>query len=270
MSIPQSIDEDKHWWFNTRTKGLLRVIDQHVERDESVVAERNHSDDGLVALHSGAARIVLDVGCGAGNMMHHLSRYGRVTGVDNFAKPLAICRERGWDAQMAPAEALPYADNSFGLVALLDVVEHCADDAQVLRECFRVCSPGGYLAVTVPAFQWLWTDNDTINGHKRRYTVGQLRQVLAQAGFAPRRASYAFFLVFPLAAGLLVLRRLAGRRQKLATPRQDDDAYQVEMEPTHPILNSVLDAFGSLEAALIGRFDLPIGSSIVAIAQKPR
>jgi len=246
---PTQIPEDAHWWFNTRTRGLLSVLDRF--------------------LTPGGERMVLDVGCGAGNMMHHLSRYGRVVGVDNYEKPLIVCRQRGYQAQLAPAEDLPYAGDSFGLVALLDVVEHCADDLAVMRECYRVCAPGGYLAITVPAFQWLWTDNDTINGHKRRYTVAQLAHVLRAAGFTPRRTSYAFCLVFPLAAGLLVLRRVSGRRQKLATPRQDDDAYQVEMEPTAPLLNTILGALGGVEATLLSRFDLPVGSSIVAVAQKP-
>jgi SAM-dependent methyltransferase len=248
-SLPAEIPEDRHWWFNTRTRGLLRVLDRYV------------APDGRWP--------VLDVGCGAGNMMHHLRRYGRVVGVDNFEKPLIICRQRGYDPQLAPAETLPYADNTFGLVALLDVVEHCENDLVVIREACRVCAPGGYLAVTVPAFSWLWTDNDTINGHKRRYTAGQLRQVLDTAGFAPQRVSYAFFMVFPLAAGLLVVRRLSGRRQTVAAPRRDEDAYQVEMEPTHPLLNAVLARLGGIEASLLGHVDLPLGSSIVAIARKP-
>ncbi len=246
---PAQILEDKHWWFNTRTRGLLSVLNRFVT--------------------PGGERRVLDVGCGAGNMMHHLSRYGRVEGVDNYEKPLLICRERGYQSQLAPAENLPFSDGSFGLVALLDVVEHCDDDGRVLRECYRVCSPGGYVVVTAPAFQWLWTDNDTINGHKRRYTSAQLGALLTSAGFAPRRISYAFFLVFPLAAGLLVVRRLLGRRQQLATPRQDDDAYQVEMEPTSPLLNRILDGLGGIEAALISHVNLPVGSSLVAVAQKP-
>lgn len=246
---PTSIAEDQHWWFDTRTRGLLAVLDRCAP---------------AVGAHP-----VLDVGCGAGNMMHHLRRFGRVVGVDNFAKPLRVCVQRGYDPQLAPAEALPYADNSFGLVALLDVVEHCADDVQVLRECSRVCAPGGLVAITTPAFQWLWTDNDTINGHKRRYSAEQLRTAMRAAGLAPQRVSYAFFLVFPLAAGLLVLRRLSGRRQQVAAPRTDDDAYQVEMEPTHPLLNAVLGRLGMVEAALLRRVDLPVGSSIVALARKP-
>jgi len=185
------------------------------------------------------------------------------------ATAIGVWDARGYQAQLAPAEHLPYGDGSFGLVAVLDVVEHCDDDAAVISECYRVCAPGGYIVVTAPAFQWLWTDNDTINGHRRRYTSAQLARLLRDAGFAMRRVSYAFFLVFPMAAGLLVLRRLMGRRQKVATPRQDDDAYQVEMEPTAPLLNTILGGLGGIEAALISRIDLPVGSSLLAVAQKP-
>jgi len=246
---PTHIPEDDHWWFDTRTRGLLTVLDRFVAPDGS--------------------KRVLDVGCGAGNMMHHLSRYGHVVGVDSFEKPLAVCRQRGYEARLAPAEDLPFDAGSVDLVALLDVVEHCDDDLRVFKESYRVCAPGGFVVVTAPAFSWLWTDNDTINGHRRRYTARQLTGVMQAVGFTPRRASYAFFLVFPLAAALLVLRRLSGKKQKVSAPQQDDDAYQVEMEPTHPMLNSILRGLGRLEAALIRRFDLPVGSSIVAVAQKP-
>jgi len=35
--------------------------------------------------------------------------------------------------------------------------------------------PGGHTVVTVPAFMWLWSHNDDINAHIRRYTTGELR-----------------------------------------------------------------------------------------------
>jgi len=40
------------------------------------------------------------------------------------------------------------------------------------------------------------------------------------------------------------------------------------MEPTSPLLNSLLGGLGGLEAAIIGHVDLPVGSSIVAVAKK--
>ena len=106
------------------------------------------------------------------------------------------------------------------------------------------------------------------NQHLRRYTKGQLRQLLAQAGFRMRRLSYTYTLVFPAAAGLVLLRRLTGIRTKIATP-QDDDAYQVEMEAVPPLINSVLFRLGDAEARLLRDYDLGLGTSVLAVAEKP-
>ncbi len=117
-------------------------------------------------------------------MIHHLARYGQVTGVDNNPRPLAIAQQRGYDVRQGGAEALPVDGDSFDLVALLDTLEHCQDDMAVLRECRRACAPGGYLVVTTPAFMALWSHNDELNRHYRRYTGSELRRKLAAAGFA--------------------------------------------------------------------------------------
>jgi len=249
--------EDDHWWFASRTRALLGLLDDALRRD-----------GGSPPAPAGAYR-VLDVGCGAGNMIHHLSRYGAVTGLDNYARPLAVCRARGHAATLAPAEAMPFADASFDLVAALDTIEHCEDDRPVLAECYRVLKPGGLLAVTVPAFRWLWTHNDDLNGHKRRYTAAELRDKLAAQGFGVQRLSYSYFFVFPLAAGLLLLRRRRGEKLTLAAPTTDEEAYQVEMEPASPPVNALLGAVGALEAAIVRRVSLPIGTSVICIAQKP-
>jgi len=246
--------EDRHWWFASRTRVLMGLV-------------------GGALLHSGSnteTLRVLDVGCGAGNMTHHLQRYGKVTGIDSFVKPLAVAAERGFQVRLAWAEAMPFAAACFSLVAALDVVEHCDDDAQVIRECARVLRPGGLLAVTVPAFPWLWSDNDTINRHRRRYTPVQLSQLLRSAGLSVRRLTCNNFLVLPIAVALILLRRFRGQPLALAAPATDDDAYQVEMLPVHPYANAVLSFVGATEAALLQRVSLPIGTGLIAVAEKPR
>jgi len=65
--------EDQHWWFATRTWSLLNLLDAHVPRRDGDV---------------------LDIGCGAGNMIHHLSRYGRVKGVEVDARPVAMAKRK--------------------------------------------------------------------------------------------------------------------------------------------------------------------------------
>ncbi len=245
VQSPVAIAEDQHWWFHTRTQALRAVLDPLVRR----------------------GGLVLDVGCGAGNMAHHLAHYGEVVGADNALAPLAVAWERGYRSLPAEADALPFADRTFELVALLDIIEHAPNDAGILAEAFRVARPGGMVAITTPAFQWLYSHNDVVNHHLRRYTAGRLRGMLENAGFQVRCLSYTYFLVFPAAAGLIALRKLLGAKQELAGP--DDGAYQVEMEPTPEPLNSVLAKLGDAEAALLRRTSLPWGTALLAVAERP-
>jgi len=247
--MPIEIEEDKHWWFAGRTWSLLHMIDRIVAPD-------------------GQQR-VLDIGCGAGNMFHHLARYGPVVGVDNNPKPLVVARERGYDVREGSAEDLPLDNDAFDLVALLDTVEHCDDEMAVLRECYRVCAPGGHLVVTVPALMWLWSHNDVLNDHKRRYTAKELAEKLNRVGFRVVRKSYNNFFVFPMAAALILLRRGAEQEPELGSPHFDDESYQVEMEPAPPLLNTILSGVTWTESQVLRWLNLPIGTSIIGIAQKP-
>jgi SAM-dependent methyltransferase len=247
VTPPQGIEEDKHWWFASRTRALFNVMDGFIrDRDKRI----------------------LDVGCGAGNMFHHLSRYGSVIGIENNPKPIEIARRRGFDVRLGQAEEMPFEDTSFDLIAALDVIEHCEDDMAILGECHRVCVPGGLIVITVPAFQWLWSHNDEINHHVRRYSGEELRIRLVEVGFQVRRLAYNNFFVFPMAAALIRLRRSSGEAPELAAPDTDDEAYQVEMEPASAPVNTVLTAVGWVEAALLRWVNLPIGTSIICIAER--
>lgn len=243
------IEEDRHWWFAGRTWALIRMLDQVVKPDGN--------------------QRVLDVGSGAGNMFHHLARYGPVVGVDCNVRPLAVARERGYHIYQAEGGALPFGDGSFGLVSLLDTIEHCEDEMDVLRECYRVCASSGTLVITTPAFMALWSQNDVLNAHKRRYSARELRDKLRQVGFQIRRMSYNNFFLFPMAAMLILLRRGPMQAPALGSPHFDDRSYQVEMEPVPAPLNAVLSGITWTESQLLRWLNLPVGTSLICIAQKP-
>jgi len=247
-SVRPQLEEDKHWWFASRSRALLGILDQHVRPDNLDV---------------------LDVGCGAGNMIHHLSRYGRVKGVEIDARPVQRALARGYDVQQADAtQGLPFDDGEFDLVTALDVIEHNEDDVSILREMRRVLKPGGHAAITVPAFQWLWSHNDVLNAHVRRYTAPGLREKLHQVGLRVARMTYNNFFVFPLAAALILARRGADQKPVLRSHHFDTEEYQVEMEPAPPLVNSILTGVGWVEAEVLRVIDLPVGTSIICVARK--
>ena len=248
IPTPNHIEEDDHWWFASRTLVINTLMHQVLPRT-----------NGLK---------LLDVGCGAGNMIHHLSRYGGVKGLEVDARPVAAARLRGYDVDLFDAQdPFPFEDETFDVVSTLDVIGHVDDDLAVLKESFRVLKKGGHMVVTVPAFMFLWSHNDDINAHKRRYTANELEGKMKEVGFKINRLSYNNFFVFPLAAPLIMLRR-GNNEPELASHHLQEEEYQVEMEPASPMVNKVLGTVGKVEAQLIKAINLPFGTSLIAIAEK--
>ncbi|MEX1019952.1 MAG: class I SAM-dependent methyltransferase [Litorilinea sp.] len=244
------LEEDRHAWFAGRTRAIQKFLDAELG---PTLGKRR----------------ILDIGCGAGNMAHHLAHYGTVIGLDNNPRPLAVAAQRALDVTQGLGDDLPFADDSFDVLALLDTIEHIPDELETLRECFRILKPGGKLLITVPAFMWLWSYNDEINAHQRRYTAPELQQKLEMMGFTMRRLSYNNFFLFPLIAGIRLLRPY---KPDLESPHltQDEDVYQVEMEPIPEPMNTILHVVGWVEGELLARTALPFGTSVLCIAEKPQ
>ncbi|MEM1065734.1 MAG: bifunctional 2-polyprenyl-6-hydroxyphenol methylase/3-demethylubiquinol 3-O-methyltransferase UbiG [Pseudomonadota bacterium] len=95
-------------------------------------------------------KAVLDLGCAGGFMAEALARKGaHVTGIDPAAQAIEAARAHA-DQQdltikydVGVGEALPYDNAAFDYVVCVDVLEHVADLAQVMREVARVLKPGG-------------------------------------------------------------------------------------------------------------------------------
>ncbi|HEX2304240.1 MAG TPA: methyltransferase domain-containing protein [Gaiella sp.] len=101
-----------------------------------------------------AGQRVLDVGCGPGALTAELVRRigpGAVSAVDPSESFLGAARERhpGVDVQQAPAERLPFGDDTFDAALAQLVVHFMADPVQGLREMGRVTRDRGVVAACV-------------------------------------------------------------------------------------------------------------------------
>lgn len=101
---------------------------------------------------------VLDVGCGVKPYYPFFETAASYVGVDVVANPAADL--------IGPVEALPVEDGSFDVVLCNQVLEHCDDPAQAVRELHRVTAPGGRVLASTHGVQvyhpsphdlWRWT-----------------------------------------------------------------------------------------------------------------
>jgi SAM-dependent methyltransferase len=239
MKAMLKVDE-RHWWY----RGRRRIVRAELDR-----------------LPLPAAARVLDAGCGSGRTLQELVDYGEVSGIELDPDAAAAAGSRGHgEVRVGRLEELPWEDGSFDLITCLDVIEHTPDDRLTLAELRRVCKPGGWLLVTVPAYQALWSLHDAANHHYRRYGRRALRQAAVETGWRIHRVTS--FNTILLAPAAVV--RLAQRR------RQPDSGYSPQIGLGPAWLNWVLERPLRAEARWLARGGtLPAGLSLLAVLENP-
>lgn len=229
-----SLAHPDYWWYRARSRLLQVALAPYVE----------------------AADRLLDVGSADGPSV------GWLAGVASTAVSMDL-DPRGLRAPYGVCGSvleLPFRDDCFDVVTAFDVIEHCDPEEQVVGELRRVLVPGGRLLVSVPAYQWAWSDHDTANGHVRRYTRARAVRTLERQGFTVLRASYAFTSVFPFFAAERLLRRASRAHRRTTT------ADVVTVPEVSPATERLLLGLTRLDERLLGSRDLPFGSSVLLAA----
>ena len=206
---------------------------------------------------------ILDLGCGPGNLLDYLAPHGHAFGTDFSQDALRFCAGRGFRRMFrADFQALPLREGCFDLITCIDVLEHLSDDRRAIHELVRVMRPGGVLVVSVPAFMFLWGDHDTMYGHHRRYTTGQVRERLEAAGLRVRKLSY-FQPLFLLPLLLYrSLKKVIGSRDGSLETRDDF------VKLPGPV-NAALCRLIAAERFPLRYLSFPFGVTVLAVGSKP-
>lgn len=100
---------------------------------------------------------ILDLGCGSGHFSRRLKALYEARGWDVASHLTAIDIDlSNYGVPEVPSlrvdldQPLPFADGSFDVIVSIEVLEHVAAPYVLLREIFRILTPGGRLVFSTP------------------------------------------------------------------------------------------------------------------------
>jgi SAM-dependent methyltransferase len=230
--------EATHWWFRGRRQ-VLRAI--------------------IKSLKLPANSRILELGAGTGGNLAMLGAFGRVIAVEMNDTARLIAASKNAGASIEPGrlpDGLPFgAEQKFDLIGLFDVLEHVEAEAETLAVLRQHLAPSGFAIITVPAFQFLWSQHDVVLHHKRRYGKAELRAKLQAAGLTVQRLSFINMALFPAAVAARLWDRL----------RPGPKVSGTGMPPAW--LNTSFAALFGAESYIVPSLNLPVGLSLLAVVR---
>lgn len=228
------------FWFRARNRLLLR----------------------LLARYAPGTCDYLEIGCGTGYVLEAVARrfpHWRLSGSEIQVAGLghAAARVPGATLFQMDARRAPFR-TAFDVVGAYDVIEHIDDDRAVLRAIHGALRPGGLALFAVPQHRWLWSEQDRLAHHVRRYARGELESKARDAGFVVEWSGSYLTLLLPLVA--------LSRRRRRARGGDRDPLAELRLPRA---LDRVLDAVMRIEGATIAAgVRWPIGGSRVVVARR--
>ena len=163
---------------------------------------------------------ILEVGCGTGDFAIHLAEIGGdITAVDfssraiELAKEKARAHKRVVNFQVADAQSLPFADESFDVIFSCECLEHIPDPQSAFLEFNRVLRPSVSLFLTTENYSnamllaWIvcWYRGQPFNSGvevqpiEHFFLFWRLKRMFKRSGFHIRNmaGSHHVFLLLP-------------------------------------------------------------------------
>jgi SAM-dependent methyltransferase len=236
--------EQSHFWF----RGFRQYMQPALARATAGVASPR----------------ILDCGCGTGSNLEMLRPYGRAVGFDLTNIGPAFARGHGHRVAQASIAQIPFATGMFDLVTAFDVFQCLPDlvERDAITEISRVLKPGGWLLLHVAALEILHGRHSVLSEEVRRYTPSRLRMVVERGGFRIDRLTFDHASLLPIMLPVRMWHRLTAEGGTVA-------AGEGEITVPAAAINAALTALVSLEALALRAVNMPIGSSLMCLAQKP-
>lgn len=205
---------------------------------------------------------IIDIGCASGIFLEHLTEKGfkNLYGIDPNPESVEFIKKNLPSANLYALylrDFLEQKKQKFDFVFLLDVLEHIEDDAMFLMEVGGLLRANSKVLISVPAFQWLWSDHDRMCNHFRRYSKKYLRKLLESCGYQIEFCSYYSTILFPL----VILQKLILKIKKY----KDHKSFLPS-----PWLNNLFRVIYRQEIPLLKKITFPFGSSLICFVSRKK
>ena len=239
--------EDTNFWFVARNKIIQFLFKKYL---------------------GNKSKTVLEIGCGTGYVLKGLqdnfANY-QLVGSEIHLEGLKFAKERLPNVAFVQLDAtkMPF-ENEYNAIGAFDVLEHIEEDEKVMQEVYKVLKPNGLFFISVPQHQWMWSINDDIAYHKRRYSRAEMEQKLINNGFEIIYISSFVFMLFPF----MYISRFF-KQKKVSKITAEIILKEMNELKLNPIVNSIFEVFMKIDLLLIkAGFSMPFGGSLITVARK--
>lgn len=232
--------EEKSFWYKHRNKVIKTLINRYSPHE-----------------------VLFDIGGGSGAVSHYLSQNGHKSVlIEPGFKGAFNGSRRGLPTICSNFESLSLKNkNSIHSVGLFDVIEHIEDDISFLKQLKDFVADQGLVYITVPAYQFLWSNDDIVAGHFRRYTSRELQSKLESLNY---KVLYSSYLFSPLVLPVYILRALCSKFGQ----RKVEYQQELKEHSGDGLMAKFIQPILELEAILINKgLRVPVGTSFVIVAQ---
>jgi 2-polyprenyl-3-methyl-5-hydroxy-6-metoxy-1,4-benzoquinol methylase len=193
-------DDGYHDRLIDRNSGEYARMDGVARRHMQVLTRHCPSPKG-----AGRAARVLDVGCSAGLFLKRARDAGfAVSGLEMSPRSVEYARDTlGLNVQQGAIEDADFADGSFDIITLFDVIEHLSDPYTAAKQLAQWLKPGGILLMSTPNIDGLfprvsylpakaldyWPHPEPPH-HLFQFSEKTLAGLARQAGLQPARADH--------------------------------------------------------------------------------